>query len=345
MTRRPQSGKDQRVNLMQKNVASTPGAAAPRELGRFGDYLAIMRLDHGAKQVFILPGAVLAYLLRGNVVHVRPMMIALGLLTAVCIASANYVINEWLDRDFDKHHPTKHNRAAVQRELRGNIVWLQWLGLTALGLLSAMLASKVMFLVAVVFGLQGIVYNVRPMRTKDKPYLDVISESINNPLRLMIGWAMIDSGTLPPSSIILSYWCGGAFLMAAKRFSEYREIVGTHGKDLLVRYRASFAGYSEASLNVSCFTYGLFSSFFLAVFLIKYRIEYLLLMPIVTLLFAQYLGLAMKPGSSAQSPEKLYHEYGLLATIVALAITFVLATFVNVPVLSQLVRQQFIEIR
>ena len=91
--------------------------------------------------------------------------------------------------------------------------------------------------------------------------------------------------------------------------------------------------------------FGLFSSFFLAVFLIKYRIEYLLLMPIVTLLFAQYLGLAMKPGSSAQSPEKLYHEYGLLATIVALAITFVLATFVNVPVLSQLVRQQFIEIR
>jgi hypothetical protein len=45
---------------------------------------------------------------------------------------------------------------------------------------------------ACIFALQGIVYNVRPLRTKDKPYLDVISESINNPLRLTIGWAMID---------------------------------------------------------------------------------------------------------------------------------------------------------
>jgi hypothetical protein len=38
--------------------------------------------------------------------------------------------------------------------------------------------------------MQGIFYNVRPMRTKDRAYLDVISESINNPLRLMIGWAI-----------------------------------------------------------------------------------------------------------------------------------------------------------
>jgi len=345
MTRPLGSGNDNHVNLMQKKIASTPDAAASRKLGRLGDYLAIMRLDHSAKHVFILPGVVLAYLLRGHVVHVHLTPIALGVLTAACIASANYVINEWLDRESDKDHPTKYKRAAVQRELSGNIIWLQWAGLTTLGLLSAMLANKVMLLVAMVFGLQGIVYNVRPMRTKDKPYLDVISESINNPLRLMIGWAMIDSGTLPPSSIILSYWCGGAFLMAAKRLSEYREIVGAHGKDLLVRYRASFSGYTESSLNVSCFTYGLFSSFFLAVFLIKYRIEYLLLMPIVTVLFAQYLGLAMKPGSSAQSPEKLYHEYGLMATIAALAITFVVATFVNMPILSQLARQQFIEIR
>ena len=35
-----------------------------------------------------------------------------------------------------------------------------------------------------------------------------------------IGWAMIDATTLPPGSIILSYWLGGAFLMAAKRLSD-----------------------------------------------------------------------------------------------------------------------------
>lgn len=113
-----------------------------------------------------------------------------------------------------------------------------------------------MFLVACVFALQGVVYNVPPLRAKDKPYLDVISESINNPLRLMIGWAMVDPTTLPPSSIILCYWFGGAFLMAAKRLSEYREIAASHGRDLLARYRASFAAYSEIALNGSALSMG-----------------------------------------------------------------------------------------
>jgi hypothetical protein len=196
-----------------------------------------------------------------------------------------------------------------------------------------------------VFALQGIVYNVRPLRTKEKPYLDVISESVNNPLRLTIGWAMVDPTTLPPSSIILAYWCGGAFLMAAKRYSEYREIVGSHGAELLIRYRASFAGYSEVSLNISCFVYGLLSTFFLAIFLIKYRVEYLLVVPPVIALFGYYLALSSQPASSAQNPETLFRERKLIALVVVLAVAFVVATFVDIPLLSIFSGQQFITLQ
>ena len=48
--------------------------------------------------------------------------------------------------------------------------------------------------------------------------------------------------------------------MAAKRYSEYRKIVASHGRELLVRYRTSFSGYSEVSLNASCFIYSLLST-------------------------------------------------------------------------------------
>ncbi|WP_246661419.1 MULTISPECIES: hypothetical protein [Rhizobium] len=41
-------------------------------------------------------------------------------------------------------------------------------------------------------------------------HVDVISESINNPIRLVIGWSMIDPTSLPPGSIILAYWFGSA---------------------------------------------------------------------------------------------------------------------------------------
>ena len=317
---------------------------SPRAKGRFADYLAIARLDHSTKHIFIIPGAVLAYMLRGVNSENLALEIVLGLLTAICIASANYVINEWLDRDFDKHHPTKSQRCAVQRELQGGWVLLEWLLFLAVGLGCALLASKTLLLVAAAFALQGVAYNVPPIRTKDKAYLDVISESVNNALRLMIGWTVVDPATLPPGSIILAYWLGGAFLMAAKRLSEYREIVATCGRDLLIRYRASFAGYSEISLTVSCFVYGLLSSFFLAVFLIKYRLEYLLLMPLVAALFAHYLAMSMQPGSSAQNPEKLYRERGLIIIVVLLTLVFFLTTFVRLPILEIFAHQLFIRL-
>jgi len=313
--------------------------------GTLRDYLALARFDHSTKHIFIVPGIVLVCLLRGIPAHLPVVEIILGLITAICIASANYVINEYLDREFDKHHPTKSSRRAVQRDLRGSLVKLEWVAFTVVGLGCAWLGSKTLFFTACIFALQGIVYNVQPLRSKNLPYADVISESINNPLRLTIGWVMIDPTTLPPSSVILAYWFGGAFLMAAKRYSEYREIVGSHGAELLIRYRASFAGYSEVSLNISCFVYGLLSTFFLAIFLIKYRVEYLLLVPVIVALFGYYLALSTRPASSAQSPEKLFREHKLLALVALLAILFVVTSYVDMPLLDVFYGQQYITLK
>ena len=85
--------------------------------------------------------------------------------------------------------------------------------------------------------------------------------------------------------------------------------------------------------------------FFLAIFLIKYRIEYLLTVPIIIALFAKYLALSMEAGSSAQKPEKLFRENGLMVLVALLAAVFLATTFINIPQLEVFTSQRYIEVQ
>lgn len=324
-------------------IEDQPAMSAPARAGLSG-YLAIARFDHMTKHVFVLPGVALALLLRGVRTDDLVRTVLLGLVAVVCIASANYTINEYLDREFDRHHPTKSARTAVQSILDPRLVGLQWLLFVALGVGAAALAGPVMLFAALLFAAQGIVYNVRPLRSKEVAYVDVVSEAINNPLRMIIGWAMVDPHTLPPGSILICYWTGGAFLMAAKRLSEYRDIAASHGKAQLVLYRKSFETYTETSLIVSCFLHAILSAFFLAVFLVKYRVEYVITLPAFAVLFALYLALSMQAGSVAQKPEKLFRQKSLMATVALVTAVVALATLVDMPLLQQLTEQSYISL-
>ena len=325
-------------------------AAAPEALlgglprATLRDYLALARPDHWIKHVFILPGIVLAYILHPAALSSLALPALVGLLSAAAAASANYVLNEWLDRRHDAFHPTKSQRPAVNRQLSPLLVALEYAALAAVSLALAAGLSPLYLLTTVAFLASGLLYNVRPVRTKERVYLDVTSEALNNPIRLTLGWAMVAPTTLPPSSLLLAYWMGGAFLMAIKRFAEYRTVAETAGVERLGRYRRSFRFYSESSLLISAFVYSLMAAFFLAVFMIKYRVEYLLSLPLFAALFASYLRVGLKRGSSAQTPEKLFKEKTLMLIVALLTVALALLTWIDVPVLARLTTPHYIEL-
>jgi decaprenyl-phosphate phosphoribosyltransferase len=95
--------------------------------------------------------------------------------------------------------------------------------------------------------------------------------------------------------------------------------------------------YNGDRLLVSSFFYALLSAFMMAVFLTKYRIEYLLLFPVLSALFASYLRIALKQDSRAQAPEKLIHEKALWAIILVLLVLFFICSFVDIPQLHILI--------
>ncbi len=300
---------------------------------KLNSYIKIARPDHWIKNFFIVPGLVLAVILIGKPESMGSFIIKLiaGFFATCFIASANYVINEWLDAEFDKFHPTKKFRPVVSENMKFSLVMVEYAICIVIGLALSLLVNIPFFITEVWLLVMGVLYNVKPIRTKDVVYLDVLSESVNNMIRLLLGWFIVCENVYPPSSILVGYWMAGAFLMAVKRYAEYRMI---NDSKLAGSYRKSFAKYSEATLLCSSFFYALCATFLIGIFLLKYRIEYIVAIPFLFLLFCYYLYIAHKPDSAAQKPEKLFREKKLMLLVGVLIILFAVLTVVDIPVMK-----------
>jgi decaprenyl-phosphate phosphoribosyltransferase len=273
------------------------------------EYLKICRPDHWLKNIFILFGHVvaLALVLRFEITWEHVWLAALSLVPACLIASANYILNEILDAPFDAMHPTKRHRGIPAGKVKVSILWLWKAAAIVLGFGIAYLAGfnwayQVSLLLLL---LSGLVYNVQPLRLKDRAFLDVIAESFNNPIRLWLGYyALVQPNTLPPASIVLAWWFFGALLMTGKRYSEFRFIGDA---DLSGRYRRSFRTYTEKSLILAMICYANLFCFCTGIAMATYpQLNNLVfIFPLVVLAVLAYFHHAMKEETARLEPEQL----------------------------------------
>ena len=314
-----------------------------RQSATLKDYIAIARPDNWIKNIFMVPGMMFALSIFHTPFSIELLLkILFGILSICLVASANYVINEYLDAGYDKFHPLKNKRSSVVSEINPLIVYLEYAFFGGVGLFIAYMVSLKFLFMAFLLLVMGIVYNVRPFRSKDRVFLDVLSESVNNPIRFAAGWFIFSPAlgipsskwdldwinTFPPVSIIIAYWMGGAFLMATKRFAEYR-LIGN--PEVAGQYRRSFKFYTENSLLVSMFFYAITCAFFMGIFLIKDRIELLLSFPFFALLFSWYLRIGLLKDSPVQGSEKLYTRKWFMLYLVLFTIMLCVLMFVNIP--------------
>jgi 4-hydroxybenzoate polyprenyltransferase len=298
-------------------------------------HIEIARIDHWFKNVFMIPGAVAAVAM--DPAHIAtniPQRAALGLASICLVASSNYVINEVLDAPSDLAHPTKHTRPVPAGRVNVPLAYVQWLLLMVVGVWLGYCISIPFAATAFVLWVMGCVYNIRPVRSKDLPYLDVLSEAVNNPLRMLAGWFIVGTASVAPGSLLLSYWMVGCYFMAMKRYAEYREIADA---ERAAAYRKSFKFYTEDRLLVSIMFYGSAAMLFLGAFVMRYRLELILSFPLIALVMALYLFLGLKPNSTVQRPEGLYREPSLMAAVVACSIAISILMLVDIPGLPDLV--------
>jgi 4-hydroxybenzoate polyprenyltransferase len=297
-------------------------------------YVQIARVDHWFKNAFMLLGVILACFYEPTLFTWASVpRLSLAVLATCLIASSNYVLNELLDAPYDRFHPVKRSRPVPSGLVHPTVAVLEWLLLGATGVTMAFVLNPYFAASGLALWGMGVAYNVPPVRTKELPYLDVLSESVNNPLRLFLGWFALVADQLPPLSLALAYWMVGAFFMATKRFAEYRHI---GHPEVAARYRKSFGYYTAECLLVSMFFYATMCALFAGVFIVRYHVELILFVPVAAGFFAYYLHLGLQDDSPTQNPEKLYKERGFLLYMILSVALFVLLMFTNIPMLYEL---------
>lgn len=297
-------------------------------------YLAIARPDHWFKNVFMVLGLVLAYFCHPALFHAGTVWPILWAVATTCVvASSNYVLNEILDAPTDRSHPVKRNRPVPSGRVLLPVAYAEWVALGALGLGMAALLNGPFLMSALCLLVMGCVYNIPPVRSKDLPYIDVLTESVNNPLRLLLGWFAVAPADFPPVSLLVAYWMIGAYFMASKRYAEYRSL---GQKEVAGAYRKSFRAYDEHKLLVSMFFYTTCFALFLGVFIIRYHLELILIVPLVAGFVSYYFHIAVKQTSAAMNPERLYRETGLMVYLVVCVAAFTALMLVQIPALYEL---------
>jgi decaprenyl-phosphate phosphoribosyltransferase len=296
-------------------------------------HIEITRIDHWIKNVFVLPGVVVALsldpeqLTRGLLVR-----FGVGMLSTCLVASSNYVLNEVIDASTDVHHPTKFIRPVPAGRVSIPWAYAQWIVLMIAGVGLGLTISIPFAATMLVLWIMGCIYNIPPLRSKDLPYLDVLSEAVNNPLRMLAGWFIADIGAIPPASLLLSYWMVGCYFMAIKRYAELRSIGNPAQASA---YRKSFAFYNPERLLVSIVFYGSAAMLFFGAFIMRYRLELVLAFPLVALVMAVYLSLAFKENGAAQAPERLTREPLLMVSVISCGLLMGVLLWLNIPILHK----------
>ena len=291
-------------------------------------YFYAMRPERWPRSLAIFVGTAAYIFINRNFLHSVNLLGFIALSTMIflltwAISTANYILNEIVDVPHDIHHPTKKNRPLVQGKIQKELFIFLGVALTLISLTTAyILFSQAFFVSLLALLIAGFIYNVKPIRTKDIPFLDSISESANNPIRFLIGWfALAPSDAFPPLSLLLCWWAFGNFLMVAKRISEFRLL-----KDKAGNYRPSLKKYTRSSLFIGLGTSSVvfFSAYFYFAFTFK-LLSFFLISPLVCFYFLMFFWTTLNEKEVMEEPERLLKRPVFAIYTILISLGFLMA--------------------
>ena len=229
----------------------------------------------------------------------------LGLVSLCCVSSFNYVINDIMDKDYDKNHPEKKTRPLACNKIKiGEALIVAFL-LLLISLAIALSLSRyfVLCILALV-----VLTQLYTFYFKNEVILDIILIALNFVIRSVSGAVVILTNNKPYISIsswlILCTFFLSLFISVGKRESDLI-FLGKNAKkhkEVLGYYRGSL---TQAMMIIT--TSSLIISYSLYSFLSVYK-SIILTLPIAMYAIFRYLFLIYQGSDIARHPHKIFND-------------------------------------
>ncbi len=231
----------------------------------------------------------------------------LGFLALCCMSSANYILNDILDKEKDRIHPEKKFRPIASGQISIPSAGMCALVLAIISLVIAISLSQVFFLIVLVFFFLTQAYS---LYFKKEIFADIIFISVNFVLRAMSG-AFILNVRLSPWLIVCTFFLS-LFLVLGKRKADL-VFLGKNAE----KHKESLALYSPQIINtlMSIATVSLLLSYTLYSFLSIYPLL-IYSLPFALYVILRYFFLVETNSSIARKPEEFYKDIQLVIGIV-----------------------------
>jgi decaprenyl-phosphate phosphoribosyltransferase len=166
-------------------------------------------------------------------------MVAAGVLSFSLLASAIYIVNDYLDREADRNHPTKARRPLAAGTVSVSVALALLILLLAGGFLLALWLSPAFAAVGAAYVAMNLAYS---LRLKHVAIVDVLIIALSFVLRVLAGNVLIE--VEPSAWILIVSGLLALFLALAKRRDDLV-------KSLNGEHRRSLAGYSQSFLDTA----------------------------------------------------------------------------------------------
>ncbi len=237
------------------------------------------------------------------------------------VSSSIYILNDIRDIDLDRNHPIKSNRPLPSGVLTIKVAYFYFITVLALGLGGAVLFSRKLFILFLVYlGLQILYIFI----FKHIPILDLFTISFGFVIRALSGGLVSE---IPVSQWFLAVTFSGAlFVISGKRFSELVNIPNSGTRPVLKKYSVPFLQVIwTTSLNISLVFYALWAIELGNGF--KDNLALLSALPFAALLFQ--LSRKIQGGAAEFPEEEFFQNKDVLVPLFLWALIFMIRVYVG----------------